>query len=54
MKLWYFSKLLKRMKCSNLFDKDVTENQHAVKVLTQKCICETVLTVEYEWQSPKL
>ena len=30
-----------------LFDKDVTENQRAVKVLTQKGICGTVLTVQY-------
>ena len=29
------------------FHKDVTENQHAVKVLTQKGICGTVLTVQY-------
>ena len=29
------------------FDKDVTENQHAVKVLTQKGICGIVLMVQY-------
>ena len=41
MKLWYtYPQLI-------LFDKDVTENQHAVKVFTQKGICGTVLTVQY-------
>ena len=29
------------------FDKDVTKNRHAVKVLTQKGICGTVLPVQY-------
>ena len=29
------------------FDKDVTENQHTVKVQTQKGICGTVLTVPF-------
>ena len=29
------------------FDKDVTENQHTVKVKTQKGICGTALTVQY-------
>ena len=29
------------------FGKNVTDNQHAVKVLTQKGICGTVLTVQY-------
>ena len=37
------------------FDEDVTENQHAVKVLTQKGICGTVLTViSAEWRTQKL
>ena len=29
------------------FNKDVTDNQHTVKVQTQKGICGTVLTVQY-------
>ena len=45
MKLWYLSKLLKRMKCSNS-TKMFTDNQHAVKLLTQKAY-GTVLTVKY-------
>ena len=37
------------------FDKDVTEKQHAVKLLTQKGICGTVLTViSAEWRTQKL
>ena len=45
MKLWYLSKLLKRIKCSN--STSVIENQHSVKEQTQKGICGTVLTVQY-------
>ena len=29
------------------FDKDVTENQHTVKIQTHKGICGTVLTVQF-------
>ena len=29
------------------FDQDVTENQHAVKILTQKGICGAILTEQY-------
>ena len=29
------------------FNNDVTENQYSVKVLTQKSICGTVLTVQF-------
>ena len=47
MKLWYLSKLLKRMKCSNSTKMFNTENQHTVKVQTQKGIYGTVLTVHY-------
>ena len=46
MKL-YLSKLLKRMKCFNSTKMLCTENQHAVRVLTQKGICGAVLTEEY-------
>ena len=46
MKLWYLSKLLKGIKLSSS-TKMFTEDQHAVKVLTQKGICGTVLTVQY-------
>ena len=39
-----FSKMLKE--CNALI-RQMLENQHAVKVLTQKGICGTVLTVQY-------
>ena len=38
MKLWYLSRLAEKNKMLQ-FDKDVTENQHTVKVQAQKGIC---------------
>ena len=46
MKLWYkFMKIVEKNEMK--FDKDVTKNQHAVKVNTERHTCGTVLTVQY-------
>ena len=42
MKLWY--KIVEKNE-TLLFNKDVTENQHTVKVQTQKGICATVTAI---------
>ena len=44
----YSTKMLKRINMlSEYLHRKESENQHAVKVLTQKGICGTVLTVQY-------